>query len=427
MDSERESPLGVVVEPRDDHQGAPPPPPPPPGIPPPVPQPPPAPAPLGPGFAYYTPNPFPHAQIKWTPTQASRFISKKHKGSSESTKFKHISFPNFDKLPPELRVRIWILSAPDSRVIELRTWKASHTHSPLKISAGPHSVPSILHTTRESRLEGLRIYHLEEIGISLWKDYDSSELYIPWRYHPENPYADLDYKVRPQPTICDEPFESEKVTPYAPQRIYLSYNRDTIYLGPEFSQAHLQDFLSSPSPFLELPGLQYLALDRKLWLRERDGTWEGLRNALYSLRNRPMKEVCIVPDDDRGALEDRWYYGKHALVFREPLVSYEFIPAGHTEPAKGVTDNLNEWFSRLWVGLSREGGMGEQFGENEGAGGEVNEGESWNMRKLVPKVEIKSVRRGGRQMSDYKDGLWEVQRNLGDMRKWKTWIPGVDV
>lgn len=140
-----------------------------------------------------------------------------------------------------------------------------------------------------------------------------------------------------------------------------------------------------------------------------------------------MKEVYIIPDDDRGALEDRWYYGKHSLVFREPLVEYEFIPAGQTEPAKGVVENLNEWFGRLWAdlpGRQAESAEGRDAGNVESESG--SGGEGGNVRRVVPKVGIKSVRRGGRQMSDYKDGVWDVQKNLGDMRRWKGWVPGED-
>ncbi|EHK97620.1 hypothetical protein M7I_6631 [Glarea lozoyensis 74030] len=34
--------------------------------------------------------------------------------------------------------------------------------------------------------------------------------------------------------------------PYAPQRIYLDYTRDIIYLGPDFSPHFLHEFLVSP-------------------------------------------------------------------------------------------------------------------------------------------------------------------------------------
>jgi hypothetical protein len=41
----------------------------------------------------------------------------------------------------------------------------------------------------------------------------------------------------------------------------------------------------------------------------------------------------------------------------------------------------------------------------------------------VPKVRVKSVRREGRRMRDFREGAWEVQKMLGDMRVWKNWVP----
>lgn len=159
-----------------------------------------------------------------------------------------------------------------------------------------------------------------------------------------------------------------------------------------------------PDPNSELAGLQYLALDRKLWLGSTAGRWENLRTALYALKGRPVKEVLIVPDDERNALEDKYYFGKHEIQLRWPGLGYEFVPEGQNVKAKTVIENLGEWFERLW----REGDEAPREGDEE-----VN----------VPRVGVVSIRRNGRVMTDFKDGIWEVQKALGDMRVWKTWVP----
>jgi hypothetical protein len=180
--------------------------------------------------------------------------------------------------------------------------------------------------------------------------------------------------------------------PYAPQKIYIDFSCDIIYLGPEFYSSRLEDFLATTGACQELSGLQYLALDRKLWLCSSNRRWDALRSSLYSLRRRPIKEIYIVPDDEKHCLEDKYYYRKHRIGLTDPLLEYTFKPFEQTEPAKTCVENLGEWFGRFW----KEG---------------------------VPRVRWKSVRREGRKMGEWKEGAWEVQRMLGDMRIWKTWMP----
>jgi hypothetical protein len=40
-----------------------------------------------------------------------------------------------------------------------------------------------------------------------------------------------------------------------------------------------------------------------------------------------------------------------------------------------------------------------------------------------PKVSVMSLKRNGRRMREYTDGLSEIQKSMGDMRIWKTWTP----
>lgn len=142
--------------------------------------------------------------------------------------------------------------------------------------------------------------------------------------------------------------------------------------------------------------MQNLALDRKLWIGSQQGRWEYLRNSLYSLRQRPLKVLYIVPDDELRYLNDKFYYKPHIISLLEPAIIYKFRPEGQTEFAKTVVENLGEWFERLWEDSGRE----------------------------VPEVMVKSVRREGRRMNgDFREGTWEVQRILGDMRVWKNWVP----
>ena len=113
-----------------------------------------------------------------------------------------------------------------------------------------------------------------------------------------------------------------------------------------------------------------------------------------------------MPDDERNALEDRWYFGKHEVAFKEPGLGYEFVPEGQSGRARTVVQNLGEWFERLW----RPGdGDGESVHDEDGV--------------KAPRVGVVSVRRSGKVMGDFKDGIWEVQKALGNMRVWKTWVP----
>jgi hypothetical protein len=300
----------------------------------------------------------------------------------------HKEFHFFAKLPIELRLRIWELAALP-RVIELRSWgdtQRNH-YTPIKYTVAPHRQPSILHVNSESRREGLRIYKHVRIGVST-NIMDPSRTYVPWRHHPHNPHT-------PYTQWRQDSFVFPLAFPYRPVEIYLDFSRDTIYLGPEFRSQHLLSFLATTGEGLELEGLQYLALDRKLWIGSQHGRWEHLRKSLYSLRLRPLKALYIIPDDEFNCLNDKYYYKPHTITLLEPALKYKFRQTGQTKFAKTVVENLAEWCERLWKDSGRE----------------------------APEISVKSVRREGRRMGDFKEGVWEVQKMLGDMRVWKTWVP----
>lgn len=109
----------------------------------------------------------------------------------------------------------------------------------------------------------------------------------------------------------------------------------------------------------------------------------------------------MVPDDERNCLQDMWYYREHDIELNEPGWRYEFKPKGETKRERTVLVNLGGWFERLW-GEGKDGGKG---------------------RRSVPKVGIKSLRRDGRRTGEFKKGVEEVQKLMGDMRVWKTWVP----
>ena len=194
--------------------------------------------------------------------------------------------------------------------------------------------------------------------------------------------------------------------PHRAKTIYVNWNLDTIYLGPEFQLQHLKLFLTSTGKEFELSGLQYLAINAKLFAGTAQGSWEYLREALYALRSRPVRNLAIVPDDERNNLADIYHYRKHEVELLDPEWTYEFKPAGETERSKTVVVNLNEWFERLLGNVP--GNVGESRGTSKG--------------RSPPKVCMKSVRRDGNKMEDFREGAWAVQKMVGDMRVWKTWV-----
>jgi len=177
----------------------------------------------------------------------------------------------------------------------------------------------------------------------------------------------------------------------------VDFEKDVIYFGPEFKARHLQQFLTATGPGRELAELQHLAFDRKLWvsgaIQYAGHGFEYLHQALYSLSQRPVKTIYIVPDDEWKNLEDRYYYRKHTISLLTPPFTYEFRPEGQKERAKTVQENLRDWMVRFWGG------------------------------SVVPDVRFGSVRRDGRRMRMFKEGAWEIQKLLGDMSAWATWVP----
>jgi hypothetical protein len=249
---------------------------------------------------------------------------------------------------------------------------------------------------------------LVEVGVSAAQLKDTRK-YVEWKYHPNNPQANPEFTVGTAPL----PY----AIPYPPVKVYLSWENDVVYLGPEFHAHHLHKFLTGTGTGYELLGVQYIALSHNLWLGSPNGRWDELREALYALKTRPVKEVIIVPDEVH-ALEDRWFYRRHEIKLLEPEFKYHFRPNGG-EKARTVVENLQEWFERLWNPSRKE----EEEGEDEEPG---DDGESVTVSgddgaNEVPRVCVKSVRRNGRTMANFRDSMWDIQEEMGDMRYWKTW------
>jgi len=68
------------------------------------------------------------------------------------------SFPRFSHFPPEIRTMIWRFSIPDPRIVPIRYQASTTAYIPRK------QPPAILQTTRESRHEGLKVYHELKLG-----------------------------------------------------------------------------------------------------------------------------------------------------------------------------------------------------------------------------------------------------------------------
>ena len=197
-----------------------------------------------------------------------------------------------------------------------------------------------------------------------------------------------------------------------------------MYLGPDLQAHHLHDFLTSTGDGHELSGVQRIALSHKLWQCSRNEQWDELRAALYSLKTRPVREVIIVPDDQIGALKDRWYYRRHEIKLLEPEYTYHFRPNGG-EKARTIVENLQEWFGRLWnKKVDKDDEVEKADDESVTVSGEEEpEQQQAAALEQVPLVLVKSIQRNGRVMEHFQDGLWGIQKAMGDMRYWKTWNP----
>lgn len=144
----------------------------------------------------------------------------------------------------------------------------------------------------------------------------------------------------------------------------------------------------------------------------------------------------IVPDDERNALADRWYYGKHEIKLLQPEGKFQSRP-DNGDVSRDFVKNLQEWFVRLWKDLPLASELAPSIlsteihphdeidqhdGDNSSVGTLVDEAED-RMGRRPPIITVKSIRRDGCEMSGFNDGLWRIQDSIGDMWAWKTWTP----
>jgi hypothetical protein len=254
-----------------------------------------------------------------------------------------------------------------------------------------------------------------DIGVNAAQLRDTRK-YIEWKYHPTNPHAN--------PVFFVDTLPLPYAIPHPPVKVYLNWENDVVYLGPEFHAHHLHNFLTGTGAGHELSGVQRIALSHNLWQCSQNRRWDELREALYSLKTRPVKEVMIVPDDETRALEERWYSRRHEIKLLEPEFTYHLRPSGG-EKAATVLENLQEWFRRLWDDNQKQVDEGKEQDEADDESVTVTGDEELEKdgTENMPTVCVKSIRRNGRIMSDFRDGLWGIQKAMGDMRYWKTWNP----
>ncbi len=171
----------------------------------------------------------------------------------------------------------------------------------------------------------------------------------------------------------------------------MNWDSDVIYLGPEFQVAHLEQFLKAKGKGMELEGVKFIALDRKLWVGGREwhpGRQRYLGDCLQEIGRRGVEEVWIVPDDECNMLEDRFYYRKHKVEFFEP---------GKRERwgTNKVATMVEQWMGELWRGGSSETGEDSRNMSSGADGSGV-------------KVRVKSIRRNRRRLGFFRLGVEEI-------------------
>jgi hypothetical protein len=259
-------------------------------------------------------------------------------------------------------------------------------------------------------MEARRIYKRVCVGVSAAVRVEGQK-YVNWEHHPANPNS----RRRLVTGMASMPY----ATPHPPTYVYVSWEHDTIYLGPEFQPRHLLKFLTAQGERRELEGLRSLALDRKLWVGVDDEWGDVLRNCLWSLRTREdLTEVIAVPDDEERCLVDKWYLGKHDITLGEPELR------ASEEWVQTFVESLEAWFGRLWKGERCNGENDENDDENDENEKDENKGMGMERgQPNPPKVNVMSLMRNQQKMREYADGISDIQKAMEDMSIWKTWTP----
>ena len=110
-------------------------------------------------------------------------------------------------------------------------------------------------------------------------------------------------------------------------------------LSSEFQAHHIHNSLPAQERGTIIWCASYCT-ELYLWQGSRSGRWDELRELLFPLKIRPVREMNIVPDDVVGELEERWYYRKHQIELLElECVSYS---GSAGEKARTVVEKLGD-------------------------------------------------------------------------------------
>jgi hypothetical protein len=222
----------------------------------------------------------------------------------------HQSFPQFDKLPFELRSLIWLFAARIPRDIEITQYahcstpallypcRESHAHCSDITTKIAGRTPALLHTCRESRAKALDIY--DKFG--------------------------LEYRK----SVLRKPVLRRKVI------IYFNPCTDVIYFKSEPHFNHIEPF--RPLPTTISPHIRYMKLDTR-WIRDTQtdldqiGFIQSLFEDVWKFSKIESLEL-IVHDDDinidmvQSALE-------RLVQTIKPVINWQLVQVSQRRYIKG--------------------------------------------------------------------------------------------
>jgi hypothetical protein len=220
----------------------------------------------------------------------------------ERCKFQEPTFPRFSQFPPEIRTMIWHLSIPDGRIVPIKYQSSNALYTP-RIRP-----PSILHATRESRLEGLRVYHELKLG-----PYNNTGIYVDLTRDTVYMKSDLDGRsnrlLNPGDSNPDQVWNLSLLRP----PIYDFFTFNPAIHSPNLDRSHIRDnnplipFRSHAKTILNDlfssdDGLQIWA---DFYVEQQ--TWHLMQNYCRSYRHyipAHPRNLCLVYERDDGLLSN---------------------------------------------------------------------------------------------------------------------------
>jgi hypothetical protein len=246
-------------------------------------------------------------------------------------------FTLFAKLPLELRRKIWCFAASTERIIDI-SW--GHRKGYYYSSIPP---PSVLHASRESRIEALRCYELLEME-NCWES--NGDLGVMFR-------------------------------------TYISYQRDTLYLSslnidwpisttPGMVDAFLQDFVLLALP----PNDKLYRIALSYWEEE-----PKLDDHMDFLFQFPNLEVIYLVLDDRCCLDRNTPY-INASHFTNP--SHDLLNGEFRTSAKDVYEEFLDQSNHL-IEMERKDSERPLSGNDFTAWKDARE-RQWRDLKVIPTI-----------------------------------------